>query len=234
MRRFSISSAMPIPALVEAVREGRKEEFGAFASEGRPPRSPVDRDILSAQDRSGKRCLRKSRRPVRILQGTLIAMRKNIPALSVPESDAFRVWPWKRRIWPWWKDGRATARRLCLFNFNETDVSVRLPAPRNPVEQATGFVRLGMGRTGYGTAGKGGRAGPMPSCADEAARFTWRRRTDHGKIHLHSRPFLPASQGKPLAGGRGDPGFGSPLPRLERADHRRMLRAQLRVPHPRW
>ena len=50
---------------------------------------------------------------------------------------------------------------------------------------------------------------------------------------VHPRALLPAAARKPVArGGRG-PGLGRAVPRLERADHRRVLRAQRRAAHPR-
>src|SRR5262245_55860112 len=53
-----------------------------------------------------------------------------------------------------------------------------------------------------------------------------------GTLHLHSWPLLPAPSGESLAGGDPTAGFGLSVSRLERADRRRMLRAQRRLPDP--
>src|SRR5207302_440045 len=48
--------------------------------------------------------------------------------------------------------------------------------------------------------------------------------------HRHPRTLLPAAAREPLAGGGGSAGFGRAVPRLERAHHRRVLRAEHRRP----
>ncbi len=50
-------------------------------------------------------------------------------------------------------------------------------------------------------------------------------------VRLHPRPLLPAAPREPLARDRRGPGLRRPLPRLERAHHRRVLRPQRRLPH---
>ena len=51
-----------------------------------------------------------------------------------------------------------------------------------------------------------------------------------GALRLHPRPLLPAAAREPLAGGGRAAGLGLPVPRLERAHHRRVLRAQRASP----
>jgi hypothetical protein len=58
-------------------------------------------------------------------------------------------------------------------------------------------------------------------------------RERHG-LSLHSRPFLAAPSRKPLAGSDRAAGFRLPLPRLERAHHRGVLRAQHRSAYFGW
>jgi len=114
------------PGLVGAVREGRKKEFRSFVSRGDPAdpdsvetflRSKTDPENRFAGDHSVLFHFYK----------TVIALRKNIPALAVPDTNALRVSAREEEesvVVERWKDDCLV---VCLFNFNEQDGVVRLP-----------------------------------------------------------------------------------------------------------
>jgi maltooligosyltrehalose trehalohydrolase len=114
------------PGLVEAVREGRKEEFRSFASRGYPPDPGSVETFSRSKTDPGKR-FSGNHSVLFQFYKTLISMRKNIPALSVPESDAFRVSAMedeKPVLVERWKGDSIAA---CLFNFSDRDVAARVP-----------------------------------------------------------------------------------------------------------
>jgi maltooligosyltrehalose trehalohydrolase len=114
------------PGLVEAVREGRKEEFRSFLSRGDPPDPGSVETFLRSKPDPGKR-FSGNHSVLFQFYKTLIAMRKNIPALSVPERDALRVSALEAEklvLVERWKGDSIAA---CLFNFNERNVDARFP-----------------------------------------------------------------------------------------------------------
>jgi maltooligosyltrehalose trehalohydrolase len=115
------------PGLVEAVREGRKKEFRSFVSRGDPPDPGSVETFLRSKPDPGKRFSGNYSVLFQFYK-TLIAMRKNIPAFSVPELDALRVSALEAEklvLVERWKDESTAA---CLFNFNEGDVEARFPS----------------------------------------------------------------------------------------------------------
>jgi maltooligosyltrehalose trehalohydrolase len=112
--------------LVEAVREGRKQEFRSFVARGNPPDPASVETFLRSKTDPEKRF--GGRHAILFhFYKTVIALRKNIPALAVPDTDALRVSAREEEeslVVERWKGDCMVA---CLFNFNEQDGAVRLP-----------------------------------------------------------------------------------------------------------
>jgi len=114
------------PELVEAVRQGRREEFAAFAWQGEVPDPQAETTFLAAkidpeQRRAGMH------RPLFAFYRQLIRLRKDLLPLrhlsrketEVAEIAEARVLVLRRRA--------GTDEVLCLFNFNEEGRTVQIP-----------------------------------------------------------------------------------------------------------
>ncbi len=114
------------PGLVEAVRKGRKEEFKAFVSRGEPPDPGSAETFLRSKPDLHKRLSGNHAALLRFYK-ELIYMRKNIPALSVPENGDLRVSSREEEKLVLVERWKGDSRVVCLFNFNEREVKARFP-----------------------------------------------------------------------------------------------------------
>ena len=114
------------PGLVDAVREGRKEEFRSFTSRGSPPDPGSVETFLRSKPDPGKRFSGKHSVLFQFHK-SVIAMRKNIPALSVSDTNALRVSALEEQNLLLVERWQGDCLVVCFFNFNEQDVAVRLP-----------------------------------------------------------------------------------------------------------
>ncbi|TFH04164.1 MAG: malto-oligosyltrehalose trehalohydrolase, partial [Spirochaetales bacterium] len=114
------------PGLMEAVREGRKEEFRSFSSGGDPPDPGSIETYLRSKPDQGKRFSGKNAVLFQFHK-TLIALRKNIPALCVPDTNALRVVALEEQKLVLVERWQGDCLVVCLFNFNNQDVTVRFP-----------------------------------------------------------------------------------------------------------
>ena len=117
--------------LIDAVRNGRREEFKAFSWEGEPPDPQSEGTFRASKLDWGKR----ERGHHQLLLGfykQLIRLRKEIAALSeldrsrlevsvIPEANVITMRRW---------DGSNASHAYCLFNFekNEVNIAVSMPA----------------------------------------------------------------------------------------------------------
>ncbi len=118
-------------ALIEAVRQGRKEEFRSFRWKGEPPDPQSVETFLRAKIHWEKR--RTGRHRVLLhLYRALIRLRRDNPVLSVLDRERMELRPFEaegviamRR----WRDG---SQVLCIFNFSRSDRRLTgvLPAGR--------------------------------------------------------------------------------------------------------
>jgi maltooligosyltrehalose trehalohydrolase len=116
------------PALVEAVRKGRKEEFAAFMAGDEPP-DPASIETFERSKLDRSKMSEGWHREINDLYRKLIGLRKTLPPLQLLSRDYQEVM------------GFETERVLCLrrwhgehavfavFNFAGQPASVRLPLP---------------------------------------------------------------------------------------------------------
>ncbi|MEW5744146.1 MAG: malto-oligosyltrehalose trehalohydrolase [Nitrospirota bacterium] len=110
------------PALIEAVRAGRKSEFTSFLWEGEPPDPESEETFLRSKLKWERRELPQHREMLAFYKA-LIHLRKTIPALSNCDKDRLvtRVLDDKcillmRR----WHD-KERSHAFCIFNYNTVD-----------------------------------------------------------------------------------------------------------------
>ena len=78
--RFSISSATPIPDLVEAVRRGRREEFAAFAWHGECPDPQDGSHLPSLKDLTRGCVIRDATQVLHAFYTELLRLRRTVPS----------------------------------------------------------------------------------------------------------------------------------------------------------
>ncbi len=114
------------PGLVNAVHKGRKKEFRSFVSRGEPP-DPGSAETFRRSKPDPDKRLSGNHAVLLDFYRKLIEMRKNIPALAVPERDYFRVSSREDEKLVLMERWKADCRVVCLFNFNEREVKARFP-----------------------------------------------------------------------------------------------------------
>jgi maltooligosyltrehalose trehalohydrolase len=118
------------PGLIEAVRKGRKEEFGSFTWRGDPP-DPQDRNTFERSKIHWKKKGRGKNGVLFELYQTMIQMRRRVPALShldksslyVDGSDEQKILVIKR-----WMD---TSEVYLVINFDNHDREVTVSLNRS-------------------------------------------------------------------------------------------------------
>ncbi len=124
------------PGLIEAVRNGRKEEFRAFGWEGEPP-DPQDERTFLASELHWEERTKGSHGTLLRFYKQLIALRTRTPALfelerertEVRDCAAEKVLTMRRR------SGDGKSRVCVLLNFMTNDVSFQATLPEGPWEK---------------------------------------------------------------------------------------------------
>ncbi|WP_128545324.1 malto-oligosyltrehalose trehalohydrolase [Larkinella soli] len=141
--------------LVEAVREGRKAEFAAFHSEGEVP-DPISEDTFQASKLQWERVGQEPHRTMFRFYRTLIALRKEHPALARLSRRNLEVEAWEKtktlRLHRWNDDQHV----LCLMNFSPEPQTLTLP------ETGRGFTRI-LDSSDSEWRGPGAIAGEAPT-----------------------------------------------------------------------
>lgn len=154
------------PDLIDAVREGRKQEFSAFGWDGEPP-DPLSEEtfLMSRPDR--KKIQTGDHKVLRDLYRELIRLRKETPALARPDRDCLEITADEdekiisvRR----WASGNIV--RL-LFNFNKEDAVFRNGCTD------TGMVKL----IESSDTGWNGPGAWLPGHLEPGAEFVMRRQS---------------------------------------------------------
>lgn len=111
------------PDLIEAVREGRKEEFAAFGWREEPP-DPQSEETF---ERSRLKPCRDGNATLYAFYKELIRLRKTVPALAHPTKTGVEATPFEaeRSILVRRRNGESEA--LIVLNFSEEEQ--RLPIP---------------------------------------------------------------------------------------------------------
>ncbi|MFH1674370.1 MAG: malto-oligosyltrehalose trehalohydrolase [Pseudomonadota bacterium] len=118
------------PSLIEAVRQGRKEEFKRFGWKSDPPDAQSEETFLNSKIDWKKR--QEGKHGILLdFYKKLIRLRNEIPALSPPDKEHIEILVIKAekvvltRRWNHKDDSHA----LCIFNFNKDTVTVPMHLP---------------------------------------------------------------------------------------------------------
>jgi maltooligosyltrehalose trehalohydrolase len=146
------------PELLEAVRKGRKEEFKAFAQRGEPPDPGSIETFLRSKIGEEKRNMADHGILYRFYR-ELIAMRKKIPSLSVTEKNSLSARALEREglvlVERWMEESRT----ICLFNFNDSEITISFPGKRGVLRKlldSADLIWKGPGSLLPEKAGRGG------------------------------------------------------------------------------
>ncbi len=109
------------PALIEAVRKGRKQEFASFQSKGETP-DPQAESTFYKSKLNWETREQKEHKILWDFYRYLISLRKEIPALAYLSKNHLLSGEIDDIIWMkrWFEENEI----LCLFNFNESDKKV--------------------------------------------------------------------------------------------------------------
>ncbi len=116
------------PALIEAVRQGRREEFASFNWQGEVPDPQAEETFLSAKLRhhtaaEGRHHL------LRDFYKELLEIRKSVPALGAPSKQRMEVIGYEKEKILFvrrWNNGE---RAVFIANFGAEETSLALPVP---------------------------------------------------------------------------------------------------------
>jgi maltooligosyltrehalose trehalohydrolase len=116
------------PALIEAVRKGRREEFAAFAWQGEPPDPQDEASFLACKlnhdlNRKGRN------RVLWELYGELLRLRRELPALSRLSKDDLEVTGYESESVLFLQRWADAGQVFAAFNFGDAAVSLPLPVP---------------------------------------------------------------------------------------------------------
>jgi maltooligosyltrehalose trehalohydrolase len=116
------------PALVEAVRKGRREEFRTFTWEKEPP-DPQDDDTFRASKLQWEKRESVKHRILLDFYTHLIGLRKKIPPLMHLNKENLEVYAFEKEKVLCMERWEKKDRVFCILNFNTDDVKLRLPLP---------------------------------------------------------------------------------------------------------
>jgi maltooligosyltrehalose trehalohydrolase len=108
--------------LIKAVREGRKREFSAFQWKGEPPDPQSQETFFQTKLQWDKRKKGKHK-VIRSFYQKLIALRKEIPALSNLDKDKLKVWHLPESSIIFLKRWHTGSKVLSIMNFSNQQQS---------------------------------------------------------------------------------------------------------------
>jgi maltooligosyltrehalose trehalohydrolase len=116
------------PALVEAVRRGRREEFTAFAWQGEPPDPADEGTFLRSKLNHG---LRREGHGQVLLEfyKELLRLRKEVPALARLSKDQLEVAAYEKEQLLFLRRRDGESQVFAVFNFSDALASAALPVP---------------------------------------------------------------------------------------------------------
>jgi len=122
------------PALVEAVRKGRREEFQTFTWKKEPP-DPQDEDTFRTSKLQWEKRENGKHQILLNFYQYLIGLRKKLPSLGSCNKENLEVYAFEEEKVLCMQRWKKQDRVFCIFNFNTTDVKLRLAFPEGTWEK---------------------------------------------------------------------------------------------------
>jgi maltooligosyltrehalose trehalohydrolase len=122
------------PALVDAVRKGRSEEFKAFTWKHEPP-DPHNEDTYNASKLNWKKREEGKHQILLNFYKHLIGLRKRLPSLRHLDKENLDVYAFEKEKVLYVQRWQKKERVFCVFNFNINDVRQRLALPEGNWER---------------------------------------------------------------------------------------------------
>jgi maltooligosyltrehalose trehalohydrolase len=125
---FQYFISLSDPDLIEAVRQGRREEFRSFQWKGELP-DPQDEATFLRSKLKQELCSKGEHRVLREFYKELIRLRKTVPALTQLSKEQMEVIGFEREkvlIIRRWKGNEEV---IIIFNFDDSRRSIDLPIP---------------------------------------------------------------------------------------------------------
>jgi len=116
------------PALVEAVRRGRRQEFAAFGWEGEVP-DPQDETTFRRSQLDPTLAERIGHRELRAFYRELLALRRQVPALALVEKETIETTAFDSENVLMVRQWAADDEVVLVFNFADQPRALRLPLP---------------------------------------------------------------------------------------------------------
>lgn len=137
------------PGLVDAVRNGRKEEFAAFHAEGEAPDPQSEETFQRSKLQWNKRHEGNHQKLWQFYQA-LLNLRKTIPALAHANLDrnSFDVSGLEDEKLLRLRRWQGNSQVLCLMNFNQQPVQLRMALPPGTWKKSLDSVDTQWGGTG--------------------------------------------------------------------------------------
>ena len=110
------------PDLIQAVRQGRKQEFAAFHGEGEPLDPEAVETFLLCKLNWEKRKQGKHQVLWSFYQH-LIQLRNTLPPLAHRDFQSIEVGSDETRQLVWWRRWHENSQVVCLMNFNQSDIT---------------------------------------------------------------------------------------------------------------
>ncbi|MBE0479343.1 MAG: malto-oligosyltrehalose trehalohydrolase [Dehalococcoidia bacterium] len=116
------------PELVQAVRDGRREEFAAFKWETEPP-DPQSESTFSAAKLNRALARDGRNKRLRELYRELLALRKAVPSLAILSKDFLDVMAFEKAGLVYLRRWSIDDQSITLFHFGKEPVELSLPFP---------------------------------------------------------------------------------------------------------
>ncbi|MBD3887136.1 malto-oligosyltrehalose trehalohydrolase [Phormidium tenue FACHB-886] len=110
------------PALIQAVRQGRKQEFAAFHAEGEPL-DPEDVETFLLCKLNWEKRKEGKHQVLWTFYQHLIQLRNTLPPLIHRDFQGIEVGSDEAKQLVWWRRWNGNSQVVCLMNFNQNDIT---------------------------------------------------------------------------------------------------------------
>jgi maltooligosyltrehalose trehalohydrolase len=154
------------PALIEAVRKGRREEFAEFRWKTEPP-DPASEETFLRSKLNYAKAGEGRHKMLREFYAELIRIRRSTPALAVPDKRSVEATASDERRLLWLRRWNGGEEALAVFHFGDVEIEAEAPAGcwRKMLDSAEARWGGGGGRAPGLLGPQGGARLPLPAAS---------------------------------------------------------------------